>query len=146
MKNDPLYRLVYISQHALGDDPQVYQEELQAILAVARKLNELNHLTGALLFDGGRFVQALEGPRSQIELTFERIQCDTRHHSLVILNFEPIEKRCFDQWTMAYYPRETDAALRLSGLVKQLPDCQGGVDGEAVYELLLEHMRSAVVH
>jgi hypothetical protein len=137
---------VYISQHALGDDPQVYQEELQAILAVARKLNELNHLTGALLFDGGRFVQALEGPRSQIELTFERIQCDTRHHALVILNFEPIEKRCFDQWTMAYYPRETDAALRLSGLVKQLPDCQGGVDGEAVYELLLEHMRSAVVH
>lgn len=146
VKNDPLYRLVYLSEHALGEDPEVFQEEVQAILTVARALNELNHLTGALLFNGRQFAQVLEGPRSQIEQTFERIQCDTRHHALVILSFEPIEKRCFAQWAMAYHPRETDAALRLSGLIGQSPERLGVIDGEAVYDLLLEHMRSAVVH
>lgn len=145
MKNDPLYRLVYLSQHALGDEPEVFAEEIQDILQSARKLNEIHDLTGALLFNGLRFAQVLEGARSQIEQTFERIQCDNRHFAVVVLSFEPIDRRSFPQWAMAYHPRETDAALRLSDLIgqSQLPfqtPC-----GEAVHDLLLEHMR-AIVH
>lgn len=146
MRNDPLYRLVYLSQHAFGDEPEVFAQEIEDILRSARALNEHNDLTGALLFNGVRFAQVLEGARSQIEQTFERIQCDNRHHSVVVLSFEPIDKRSFSQWAMAYHPRETDAALRLSELIGRSRLPFETLCGEAVHDLLLEHMRSAVVH
>lgn len=151
MKNDPLYRLVYFSQHALGEDPEVFAEEIEDILSVARALNELNNLTGALVFDGQCFAQVLEGARSKIEDTFERIQCDTRHHSTVVLSFEPIEKRSFEQWAMAYHPRETDAFLRLSDMIEQSLGGSMLFDrdtpcGDVVHSLLLTHMNSRAVH
>ena len=72
------------------------------ILRSARPENGLNGITGLLLAVNDRFLQVLEGPEESVMLTMERIRADPRHHDIAILADQPIEKRAFADWAMAY--------------------------------------------
>ncbi len=60
------------------------------------------------MFSAGRFGQVLEGPQAAVEATFERIQQDTRHGDVALLEFVPISERAFDTWAMAYVGNRPD--------------------------------------
>ena len=69
-----VYHLTYISTAR----PEA-TSQLADILAVARRRNLLNGITGLLIADGKRFLQALEGEGGIVEETFVRIKNDPRH-------------------------------------------------------------------
>ena len=97
-----LYRVLYCSRNSLSGAPETYPDEIREILAKSRANNAHDNLTGGLLFSDGCFAQVLEGPLKAIETTFERIQCDERHHEVTVLQSGPIEARDFPDWSMAF--------------------------------------------
>jgi len=107
---EQLYTLCYFSRNAI--DPRDIHEltrEIEAILKTARQSNAQRQITGALLYTAGCFAQVLEGPLSEVETTFERIQFDPRHRDIKILHFHPIEQRSFGDWSMAFAGLDPDA-------------------------------------
>lgn len=93
-----MLELVYISS-ARGTDRAA---ALRDILLASRRNNGRNAITGLLYSDGTRFLQALEGPRDQVEATFARIKADSRHCAVVMLSRRDIEAREFGDWEMAH--------------------------------------------
>ncbi|WP_375383625.1 BLUF domain-containing protein [uncultured Sphingomonas sp.] len=89
-----MLQLVYIST-ARGE-PLVSQ-----ILAVSRRNNSRDGITGLLYHDGVRFLQALEGPTDKVEAAFERIRADEQHRAAVVLSRREVETREFGSWEMA---------------------------------------------
>lgn len=97
-----LYRLVYTSRNLVEGSETELGAEVTQILATSRRNNTRADVTGALLFNKGAFAQVLEGPRSKVEETFERIQRDTRHSDVTVLECAPTESRSFPDWSMAF--------------------------------------------
>jgi hypothetical protein len=70
-----VYRVLYLSHLASGRDFSVVAQ----ILHVSRERNQQLGITGALVFDGARFCQLIEGPRGHVVSLAQRIQADPRH-------------------------------------------------------------------
>src|SRR5262245_9309187 len=62
-----IFRLVYASTSLLSDEPDLACEQIEQILLVSRRNNEVAEITGALLFSDTNFSQVLEGPRAEVE-------------------------------------------------------------------------------
>jgi hypothetical protein len=97
-----LYRVLYCSRNRLAGAPETYNGEVQHILAKSRENNVRDGVTGGLLFSEGCFAQVLEGPVGMVETTFERIQCDSRHGDVTVLECTEITARDFPDWSMAF--------------------------------------------
>ena len=81
--------------------PELPGEAIDQILAASRHNNHANGITGLLLYDGYRFLQALEGEAHRVQRTFERIKADPRHRALVMLTSHEVIDRSFGNWSMA---------------------------------------------
>ncbi|KAF3996003.1 BLUF domain-containing protein [Glaciimonas immobilis] len=92
-----LVRLIYASTAA----ELVNHELIEKILEVSRKNNIVNGVTGVLCYGDNIFVQALEGGREQINDLYGRLQRDTRHTKLVLLDYAEIQGRQYAGWTMS---------------------------------------------
>ena len=97
-----MYRLVYYSSNRIGASGEQMRAQIDQILAASRRNNRAAGLTGALMFSSGYFGQVLEGPQDAVEATFERIQQDTRHGDVSLLEFVKIADRAFGDWSMAF--------------------------------------------
>lgn len=93
-----VYQIVYLSRarYAL-DEAQVVE---LATLAAGR--NQLVGVTGLLLYDGARFIQALEGPQDAVIATMERIVSDDRHDMIRYFNRGSSNDRQFGDWSMDF--------------------------------------------
>ncbi len=91
-----LLQLTYISTAR----PTVLMSDVEQILQASRRRNALDGVTGLLIFDGKRFLQALEGSFEAVETTFSRIALDPRHRGLVKLSSRHVETREFGAWSM----------------------------------------------
>jgi hypothetical protein len=118
-----IYTLVYESAAA----PSVAGNmtvEIESMLKTARRRNPQCNVGGALLVSDGRFVQALEGDKKDVQATFERISLDPRHTGIEILCAQTTNKRRFTEWSMAYVGdseslRNQYAGEPLASLVKK---------------------------
>jgi hypothetical protein len=99
-----LYRLIYCSRNVIVQAMPgvVLEDEVRTILATARRCNQADNVTGALLFTASGFAQVLEGTRDVVERTFERISSDPRHADVTVLSFTPTERRSFPDWSMGF--------------------------------------------
>lgn len=91
-----LHQLTYISSAR----PTLVLADAEQILETSRVNNQRAGVTGLLIFDGKRFLQALEGPLDAVEMTFARIALDPRHRALVKLSSRMVEVREFGNWSM----------------------------------------------
>ena len=73
-----------------------------AILETSRRNNQAVGITGMLMFDGVRFLQALEGDALAIRATVDRIRGDQRHRSVIVLSEREIAAPEFGTWSMAF--------------------------------------------
>lgn len=112
-----LYSLAYISKNAINGDGDKINAEITKILACSRENNIARGVTGALLYSGGYFCQVLEGPEQVLEELFEIIEMDDRHSDVVVLHFEPIEARGFNEWAMALAGIEGDMCFDIEGIL-----------------------------
>ena len=92
-----MYQLTYISTARRG----LVAADIEAILRSSRSNNDRDAITGLLLYDGVRFLQALEGERAPVEAAFGRIKADDRHRAAVMLSERELGDRQFGSWAMA---------------------------------------------
>lgn len=115
-RSGSLYRLIYCSRNMIAP-PGAMEAEVRTILSTSRNSNQLDNVTGALLFTATGFAQVLEGPREVVERTFERISGDPRHADVTVLSFTPTERRSFPDWSMGFSgqasPDATDPLVHL---------------------------------
>ena len=78
------------------------QRDLLELLRHARVKNEARGLTGLLLYRDGIYLQFLEGRRPDIDELLSRIEKDTRHQGMRIIQEGGLSERMFPDWSMAY--------------------------------------------
>lgn len=93
-----LYEIIYISTLA----PDVNITAVADIARHARVMNDSQHITGMLVFDGMRFCQQMEGTQKQVLAMEQRIRQDARHVQMEVLHHGPLDGRRFRCFTMGY--------------------------------------------
>lgn len=97
-----LTQLIYAS-HPFGFD----QAMLNCILMDARRCNERDDITGALIARGDLYLQLLEGPKDKLMAAYHRIIEDDRHVEVTQLVQRQVEVRMFPGWAMRDDPAES---------------------------------------
>lgn len=140
-----LFRLAYISKNTIEGTREEIQAQIESILAAATKNNPSIDVTGALLYSGGYFCQAIEGPEEPLEELFETIQMDPRHGDVTVLSFEEIEERGFSAWSMAFAGIEDEMRWDIDGIRASKDELTMRETGEALVatldELVSQHQR-----
>jgi len=137
-----MYHLIYMSSAV----QPLYDDELAALLEQARRRNELDNITGALVYGDGRFMQIVEGEKSALDDLYNRLSQDKRHVGLVKLADKEIETRSFAEWSMAFQPVSDEAFLTMAGYLSphQLDLQRDNLS--AADALLLQMMKSFIMH
>ncbi len=110
-----LTSLLYVSTSNLPSSAT--EEAVAAIVATAARHNGRHGLTGALLFTGAHFAQVLEGPESEIDRLMARVETDTRHANVMVVDRSPLKARRFGDWGMAYMGPSQFVARHISRLL-----------------------------
>ncbi|MFN3677371.1 MAG: BLUF domain-containing protein [Sphingomonas pseudosanguinis] len=113
---NPLRRIIYSSQSVGGDERADHQD----ILAVSRRNNGMDGISGILWTGGGQYRQLLEGPADSVRETLSRIMRDPRHAGIRILDDRMTDAPVFGDWAMASLPgdRPDESAQRLRLLLR----------------------------
>jgi hypothetical protein len=111
-----LIELIYVSEPA----QEMSFLGLMRLLYHSYLRNASAGVTGALIFENNRFGQVIEGPRTQIEDLWGKIQKDTRHKNIHLVESKPIKQRSFSKWTMVFQGSEEVA--------KKLPEIAVAVE------------------
>jgi hypothetical protein len=72
-----------------------------ALVGEAQSRNRTDRVTGLLLYDGARFIQALEGPEALASACMRRIERDHRHEAIDVVSRAAIAQRQFGTFAMA---------------------------------------------
>lgn len=94
-----MQQLTYISTTV----PNLPADAVEKILRVSRRNNARDGITGVLVHDGVRFLQALEGYKPLVDAAFARIKADPRHRAAVMLSYREVTAPEFGPWDMASY-------------------------------------------
>ena len=97
-----LYRIIY-SSRPFGYDASM----LNGILMQARRINERDDITGALICREDIFLQLLEGPEDKVKDTVARIKRDDRHIEVRMHVEKHVPERMFAHWAMLHDPAVT---------------------------------------
>lgn len=98
----PVYRIIY-SSRPFGYDSNM----LNGILMQARRANEHDDITGALICREDIFLQLLEGPEDKVKNTIARIRRDDRHIEVRMHVEKHVQERMFGKWAMLHDPVAT---------------------------------------
>ncbi len=131
-----LTQLIYISQPFGYDGPT-----LGAILLDARRCNERDGITGALVCRHDVYLQLLEGPATKVEATYARICRDDRHAEVKELVRRTVEERIFADWAMLHDPEKSWVWSReeiASGILESASEA----DIIAVFEALADKVKA----
>ncbi len=93
------------------------QSDLDALVARARIRNKQHGVTGMLLYEGGRFLQTLEGPPEDLDTIWSSIQRDERHSDITVLTHHLVSSRLFSDWSLLLYRKFDEAP---SGFLRKL--------------------------
>lgn len=143
-----LFNLAYISKSMIEGTDSEIAEAVTKILDSSKRNNTLRGVTGALLFSGGYFCQVIEGEQSKIEELFEIIQMDDRHGDITVLHFEPLDRRNFENWAMAFAGAETSMRLAIPEVRGSNSKIEMAIQGRALISTLekLVHTHQQLEH
>lgn len=103
-----LHRFLYVSNLA----PAMPSSVVGQILRQSRESNQHRQVTGALLFDGERFCQLLEGESAAVQALKADIERDPRHVRLNVLLHAPASTpRLMPLWQCGYCEHESFEAV-----------------------------------
>lgn len=103
----PLRVYAYTALYAAHD----LERDLQCIAAASSRNNPSRGITGALVYDRGRFVQVVEGPEEAIALLVSRIRKDPRIADWKLLFDRPTLDRSMQAWSMQVLRTDTHDGL-----------------------------------
>lgn len=93
-----MFCLVYKSKAI----PNLSHSQIKNMLEKARLFNSANNISGCLLYYEGEFIQYIEGNQVRVLNLFDKISLDKRHMQVKLLSHGHIEKREFNNWSMAF--------------------------------------------
>lgn len=111
-----MLQLTYISTATAG----MSQSMVDEILATSRRNNAADDVTGLLLYDGYRFLQALEGESAAVNRVYARVKADPRHRAVVLLSSAEVSEPSFGGWAMAAQRVAVGAGVTMGELVDRL--------------------------
>jgi len=137
-----VYHLLYRSQARRPFN----RVDLACLVEQSRIWNEGHGVTGLLCYcSSGHFVQVLEGPASEVQALFTRIQQDRRHTQVQALSEYTSTKRWFGDWQMALAEAEPAEYYWLLGYLEakghNLVQPQLPIDSPHLTTLLREFSR-----
>ena len=106
-----MYHLVYTS-HAKHEFSEA---DLIELLMQCRSFNRKHDITGMLLYLNGKFIQVLEGAKTEVERLFAMIEKDPRHTRVTLVIQGSSPERVFPGWTMGFKKLTFEDAQHLSG-------------------------------
>jgi hypothetical protein len=95
-----IHQLVYYSRNTVPESGRSMISNMREILSASQRNNGRDGITGFLIFDKTYFIQILEGERSRVTDTYNRIARDSRHSTATIINVRDVPARLFPNWTM----------------------------------------------
>lgn len=107
-------QLVYVSQAKR----KMSFDELREIHVKAQSNNQLIDVTGSLFYNGGWFLQVLEGSPATLDKLYKKIELDPRHKNSRVLYNEPASFRTFARWNMNMTNLEDRQADKYDELVE----------------------------
>ncbi|MFM9915921.1 MAG: BLUF domain-containing protein [Rhizobacter sp.] len=109
-----LYRFLYVSELA----PAMPSNVVGQILRQSREHNHQRQFTGALLFDGERFCQLLEGESAATLALMSNIERDPRHCRMnVIFHAVADQPRLMKLWQCGYCEHGSFDVVETAGLI-----------------------------
>ncbi len=121
-----LMELIYASRPFGFDNLTLFD-----ILSTARRNNQRDEITGALLCREDLYLQMLEGPPQAVNAAYMRILHDGRHAEITKLWSQPKNDRLFPDWAMRDDPVQswmwTADEVRAGAIEKTPPDQVRGV-------------------
>ena len=102
------FQLIYCSRNALSSSKGSQLNEIRQILSVSQRNNKRDGITGFLIYDKDWIVQILEGERSAVTITYDRICRDRRHSDIVKISAIDNQTRLFPDWAMGGVVRGPD--------------------------------------
>jgi len=94
-KRTSLVHIIYFSRLNLSSDAAKRSEQIGDIGRIAQKKNEFAVITSFLVIEGNFACQVIEGERSSVHETFDRVSADSRHRDVQISEWREIAKREF---------------------------------------------------
>jgi hypothetical protein len=89
--------------------------DIAGLLVGSRANNERDGITGALLYNRGRFIQIVEGEDDTVRARFDAIAADPRHRNVRKMREKTVGIRQFPQWTMGYREPTDESITQLDG-------------------------------
>ena len=114
-------QLVYVSQAVRKMSP----DDLRDIHIKAQTNNQGIDVTGSLFYNGGWFLQVLEGPAATLAALYEKIEADPRHKNSRVLYNEPASFRTFSRWNMNMTNLDNRQADKYDELVEVIDAARG---------------------
>ena len=131
-----IYRLVDYTRNLLTGTEDEQAAVVAQILETSQRNNGKVGVTGALLYNSGGFAQVLEGPRTAVEATFERIQRDLRHSDVSVLQCEAVEDRGFPNWSMAFTGLSAQGRALWSEIAGRTQIDLSRIEGDRLFAML----------
>lgn len=130
-----MLQMLYVS----GSSEQMSNDDIQKILAVSRRNNLRDGITGMLLWADGVFIQILEGEADTVRSVFRRIESDNRHRNVMVVLEQAADDRLFTQWSMGFKQLDADMAagkklfqISRAALADRITNADGGLFLETV--------------
>jgi Sensors of blue-light using FAD len=134
MEHNMLVRLIYVSR--ARDDVDL--AECRRLVSASQASNARADITGVLLFNSMKFVQALEGETDKVNALYNKIARDPRHDSIKLLTYGTVSARLFAQWSMSLvYPNEQRMQSLLIARGLSAPFEPSAHTNQAIDDLLL---------
>ncbi len=91
-------RLAYVSRLRSG----LSLTQIPRIVSICRANNEVNGISGVLLFTGADFAQLIEGEAKSVADLWARIRADKRHCDIARFLDEQAPSRWFPDWRVGF--------------------------------------------
>lgn len=128
-----LHEILYCSLLAADQPPNA----VGRIVSLARMRNAERGITGLLVFDGMRFCQHIEGPRTEVTALLAAIEQDPRHTDIRVVYDGAIAGRRYPRFDMGLAESEGSQSIadieQLDGLpaLQRFLDLRPGFDVSA---------------
>ncbi|MCX2893016.1 BLUF domain-containing protein [Stenotrophomonas lactitubi] len=113
----PIRAVVYTSEAAVDIAASRLGQtggRLCEIVDDAARFNRDAGVTGVLLFDGGRFLQYMEGPDDGLQVAYSRVLGASSHSGLIELQRGRVGQRRLPFWPMRWLPVEPTKLRRVA--------------------------------
>ena len=97
LRGRPMHQIVFTSRAS----DYFTRQQIRALCEQAAERNNASAITGLLLYDGCRFISAIEGVKEIVASTMTRIARDRRHFDVIIVRDERVGDRQFSEWAMS---------------------------------------------